>query len=158
MQGSIRRHERRLWQRKAVLFLTLGTLAACTRTPAVVIHANRGPVTVHVEVADTPDARAMGLMYRRNLAADAGMLFVFPHPARQSFWMKNTPLPLDMVFIGASQRIVGIVANTRPFSTNPLGVVAPSQYVLEVHAGFCATHGITTGDHVEFARVPLDSQ
>lgn len=117
------------------------------------IRSAHGPVAVKVEVADTPDARAHGLMYRRDLAPDAGMLFIFPAASEQQFWMKNTPLPLDMVFIGADRRIVGIVADTRPFSTNPLGVSAPSRYVLEVHAGFCASHGIATGDAMEFIGV-----
>ncbi len=125
----------------------------CIQRPAVVIHSGRGPVTVTVEVADTPDARAQGLMYRKDLAPDAGMLFLFDTPAQQRFWMKNTPLPLDMVFIAPDRRIAGIVANTKPFSTNPLGVDALSQYVLEVHAGFCAAHGIAVGDTVEFVRV-----
>jgi uncharacterized membrane protein (UPF0127 family) len=110
-------------------------------------------VAVQVEVADTPDARARGLMYRRDLPADGGMLFVFPSETEQQFWMKNTPLPLDMVFIGKELRIVGIVADTRPFTTTPAGVATPSQYVLEVHAGFCAGHGIAAGDRVEFLRV-----
>jgi uncharacterized protein len=139
--------------REALLFLGLVLVAACTRHPQVVIHSASGPVTVQVEIADTPDARARGLMYRRDLAADAGMLFIFSNEAEQSFWMKNTPLPLDMVFIGADRKIVGIVADTRPFTTNPLGVGAPSQYVLEVHGGFCAGHGIGAGDQVDFVRV-----
>lgn len=82
------------------------------------------------------------------------MLFVFPRETPQQFWMKNTPLSLDMVFIGSDRHIVGIVADTRPFTTNPLGVAAPSQYVLEVHAGFCARHGIDVGARVDFVRVP----
>jgi len=92
-------------------------------------------------------------MYRRRLAADAGMLFVFPTESDQQFWMKDTPLPLDMVFIGKQRHIVGIVSEARPFTTNPLGVGVPSQYVLEVNGGFCARHGITTGDAVEFVRI-----
>ena len=115
-------------------------------------------MTVQVEVVDTPDTRARGLMYRRDLPADGGMLFVFPSEAEQQFWMKSTPLPLDMVFIGKELRIVGIVANTRPFTATPQGVGTPSQYVLEVHAGFCAGHGIATGDRVEFLRVPATEQ
>ena len=107
-----------------------------------------------VEVADTPDARAHGLMYRRDLSADAGMLFVFSTASEQTFWMKNTPLPLDMIFIGSDRHIVGIVADTRPFTTNPLGVSTPSQYVLEVNAGFSAKHGVTTGNGVDFVRLP----
>ncbi len=131
----------------------LGILAACSHAPQVIVHSSRGPVTVKVEVADTPEARAHGLMYRQDLAADAGMLFIFPIESEQRFWMKNTPLPLDMVFIGHDRRIVGIVPDTRPFTTNQLGVPAPSQYVLEVHAGFCAAHGIAAGDSVDFVRV-----
>ncbi len=82
------------------------------------------------------------------------MLFVFPSETPQQFWMKNTPLPLDMLFIGTDRQVVGIVADTRPFSTNPLGVAAPSQFVLEVNAGFCARHGIETGTRVDFVGVP----
>jgi uncharacterized membrane protein (UPF0127 family) len=133
--------------------LALGLVAACSHSPEVIIRAARGPVTVKVEVADTPDTRARGLMYRQDLAADAGMLFIFPTQSEQKFWMKNTPLPLDMVFIGSDRRIVGIVPDTRPFTTNPLGVSGLSQYVLEVHAGFCAKHGVATGDSVDFVRV-----
>lgn len=152
MQGRSARGGRALCRAETVLSAAL-LLAACTPRPAVVIRSAHGALTVPVEVADTPDARARGLMYRRDLAENAGMLFLFSTPSAQRFWMKNTPLPLDMIFIGADHRIVGIVPNTRPFSTNPLGVDVPSQFVLEVHAGFCAQHGITTGDQVEFVRV-----
>jgi uncharacterized membrane protein (UPF0127 family) len=92
-------------------------------------------------------------MYRRDLGANAGMLFVFPNESDQRFWMKNTPLPLDMVFISTQRRIVGIVPETRPFTTNPLGVGIPSRYVLEVNGGYCARHGINTGDTVEFIGI-----
>lgn len=136
------------------MFLGSFWLAGCTPHPTVVIHAQGGPVRVQVEIVDTPDARAHGLMYRRDLAADAGMLFIFPTESPQSFWMKNTPLPLDMLFIGADRRIVGIVPDARPFTTNPVGVERPSQYVLEVNAGFCARHGVAGGDTVDFVQVP----
>jgi hypothetical protein len=128
-------------------------LSACSQSPAVVIHATRGAVTVPVEIADTPDKRATGLMYRRDLGADAGMLFLFAQASAQKFWMKNTPLPLDMIFIGPTAKIVGIVADTKPFTTNPLGPDEASQYVLEVNAGFAAKHGVAVGDQVEFLRV-----
>jgi len=140
-------------QREVALFLCVLGLAACARGPRVVIHAPSGDVAVAVEVADTPDARAHGLMYRKDLGADAGMLFVFPTESEQRFWMKNTPLPLDMIFIGANHHIVGIVADTRPFTTNPLGVDAPSEFVLEVNAGFCAKRGVTVGNAVDFVLV-----
>jgi uncharacterized membrane protein (UPF0127 family) len=136
-----------------LLLLAFLLLGGCQRGPAVIVRSAQGPVTVRVEVVDTPDSRARGLMYRRDLAADAGMLFIFEAESDQHFWMKNTPLPLDMIFVGANHKIVGIVADARPFSTNSLSVGAPSQYVVEVHAGFCAAHGIAAGDTVEFVRV-----
>lgn len=136
-----------------MLSVSCALLAACSQRPEVVIHSNHGPVAVQVEIADTPDARAWGLMYRRELGANAGMLFVFPNESDQQFWMKNTPLPLDMVFIGKQRYIVGIVPEARPFTTNSLGVGVPSQYVLEVNGGFCARHGINTGDTVGFVRI-----
>lgn len=137
-----------------MLLLAFTTLAACTRGPHVVVHAARGPVTVPVEIANTPATREHGLMYRTDLGADAGMLFLFPHDEDLQFWMKNTPLRLDMIFIDASRTIVGIVADTQPFSTQARGVGKPSRYVLEAHAGFCAKHGIASGDKIDFMQVP----
>jgi len=136
-----------------VLSVSCALLAACSQRPEVVIHSAYGPVTLQVEIADTPDTRARGLMYRRDLGANAGMLFVFPNESDQQFWMKNTSLPLDMVFIAKQRRIVGIVPEARPFTTNSRGVGVPSQYVLEVNGGFCARHGINAGDTVEFVRI-----
>jgi uncharacterized membrane protein (UPF0127 family) len=136
-----------------VLLLALAAFAACRQGPHVVVHAARGPVTVAVEIADTPTRRERGLMYRKDLGADAGMLFLFPQDDDLQFWMKDTPLPLDMVFIDASRTIVGIVADTRPFSRQALGVGKPARYVLEVHAGYCAKHGIAAGDKVDFEQV-----
>jgi hypothetical protein len=142
-----------LWQPGALLSVSYALLAACSQRPEVVIDSAHGSVTVQVEIADTPDTRARGLMYRRELGANAGMLFVFPNESDQQFWMKNTALPLDMVFIGKQRRIVGIVPQARPFTTNSLGAGIPSQYVLEVNGGFCARHGINAGDTVEFVRI-----
>lgn len=153
LQGSFGRLRHAFRHSEAALLLGCAALAACAPRPEVVIHSRRGPVAVQVEVAATPDTRARGLMYRRDLAPDAGMLFIFPNESDQQFWMKNTPLPLDMVFIGKQRRVVGIVAEARPFTTNPLGVGTPSQYVLEVNGGFCARHGISTGDAVDIMRV-----
>jgi hypothetical protein len=124
------------------------------RHPEVVIHVGAGSeVHVPVELASTEQDRARGLMYRRDLGADAGMLFVFPKTADHPFWMKNTPLPLDMIFIGEDLVVVGIVENAIPFSTRSLGVARPSRYVLEVHAGFSARNGIGPGDRVEFRNL-----
>lgn len=100
------------------------------------------PVEVDAEVALTPSERARGLMFRCRLADDAGMLFVFDASDRHTFWMANTPLSLDMIFIGADGRVVGVVEDAEPMSPHSYGVDAPSMYVLEVNAGFAARHGV----------------
>jgi len=139
---------------KVTLLLALAVIAACTEHPQVTIHAAAGPVRIPVELAVTPEARTRGLMYRRDLPSNGGMLFVFPQESLQRFWMRNTPLPLDLIFITAAHTVAGVVADARPFSEDMLGVSTPSQYVLEVHAGFAARHRIAAGDAVEFVRVP----
>ena len=131
-------------------------LAACAASPEVVLYSQTGtPVRVSVEIADSPEARRYGLMYRNALPDRHGMLFVFPGEAVRSFWMKNTPLSLDIIFIGAGGRVVHIAPHTRPFSEAPIpsgGQAA--QFVLEVKAGFCERHRISAGARVEFVRVP----
>jgi uncharacterized protein len=139
------------------LLVTSTIAAACASErggPRVVVHAAGGDVAVGVEVADTPSKRSFGLMYRRELADDAGMLFVFDETTVHSFWMKNTVLPLDMIFLDADRRVVGVVRDAVPFTTTPRSVDAPSRYVLEVHAGFGARHGIRAGDQVTFEGIP----
>jgi len=106
-----------------------------------------------VEIADTAQKRSFGLMYRRDLPELHGMLFLFPDEEPVSFWMKNTPLPLDIIFINAGRTVVGIAQNTTPFSEKPLPSGGPAQFVLEVNGGFCQRHGVAVGDRVEFAGV-----
>jgi uncharacterized protein len=125
--------------------------AGCARDPRLAIIGSEGArVSVRVEIADTNNQRELGLMFRRHLDEEAGMLFVFPGPAKQVFWMKNTYLPLDMVFADTDARIVGIVANAEPQSEAQLTVDAPAQYVLEVNGGFCSRHGVAAGDRLKF--------
>jgi hypothetical protein len=88
-------------------------------------------------------------MYRKDLAKFHGMLFVFPREQQLSFWMKNTPLPLDIIFINSTHTIVNIATNTQPFSEDPLPSGFPAQFVLEVNAGFCKQHDIAVGSQVE---------
>jgi hypothetical protein len=130
-------------------------LTACARGPAVILRTTDGAaVRVHVEVVNTPAGRTQGLMYRSELAADAGMLFVFPRDGVLHFWMKNTLIPLDMLFIDRDRRVVGIVANARPLSEQPVGPDTPARYVLEVNGGFAAAHRVSKGATVEFVDVP----
>ncbi len=110
-----------------------------------------------VEVAVTPEEHARGLMYRSQLADDAGMIFVFEEPSIQRFWMKNTLIPLDMIFIGTDRKIVGVVENAAPETESERMVGAPSQYVLEIGGGLAARLGIHRGETVDYQNVPSPS-
>ena len=127
--------------------------AACRAQPHVTIHTQKGDVGFQVEVAATPETRELGLMYRRDLPATHGMLFIFPAERVNSFWMKNTPIPLDMIFISRERRIVGVVHQTVPFSLDGRSVSVPSQYVLEINGGLSRRYGFQTGDVVRFKNV-----
>lgn len=113
------------------------------------------PVEVQVEIARTEQERARGLMFRKQLPENHGMLFVFDRPEHLSFWMKNTYLPLDMVFITDEMRVLGVVENATPLSTQSQQVPGNSQFVLEVNAGFCQAHGVRDGSRVRFLNIPL---
>lgn len=93
-------------------------------------------------------------MFRSELGAAQGMLFLFDRAEQLSFWMKNTSIPLDMIFITPQMRVLGVIENTEPFSTTSRSVPGLAQYVLEVNAGFAQTHGITAGTAVRFVGVP----
>jgi uncharacterized protein len=113
------------------------------------IDAGAKRVTFQVELARTPSERARGLMYRTHLAPDAGMLFVFDTEENEVFWMKNTLIPLDMIFIDHDLKIVGIVENAEPQTLTARSVGRPSQYVLEIGGGMSAQHGFRAGQTVE---------
>jgi uncharacterized membrane protein (UPF0127 family) len=138
-----------------VLLALLALLAACHDSrPAVVLTSKDGASTrVFVEIADTPDTQARGLMYRSHLDPDHGMVFLFDAEKDKSFWMKNTLIPLDMIFISRDGRIVGIHPNAEPFSLRAIRVGVPSQVVLEVNGGFAAAHGLAVGDHVTYRNI-----
>jgi hypothetical protein len=118
--------------------------------PTVLLHTGTQTLRVPVEVVRTEDERARGLMFRRELAAQQGMLFIFDQAEIQSFWMKNTYIPLDMIFINEAMQVVGVVENAEPLTTTSRRVRDPSRYVLEVNGGFAKRHGITAGTRVAF--------
>ena len=130
-----------------------GAVSVAARPAAVLVDVGSHRVTFRVELARTPAERETGLMFRKQLDADAGMLFLFERPALQTFWMKNTLIPLDMIFISASLEIVGIVANAEPETLTGRGVPIPSQFVLEIGGGLAAERGIRAGQRVEFRGV-----
>ncbi len=133
------------------IFVTLA-IAACQGGPTVEILAPNGSAraSVRVEIVDTPESRETGLMHRNHLDEMAGMLFVFRSSGALKFWMKNTEIPLDMIFADANRRIIGIVVNAVPYSERPVGPDAASEYVLEVNGGFSARRGVKVGDRLEF--------
>ena len=140
----------------AAALLLLGASGA-RGGPLATIHTSGGAVAVVLELATTPEAQERGLMYRTALADDHGMLFVFADDSDHQFWMKNTLIPLDMLFIARDDdgggHIVGIRADATPLSTAALGVGKPSRYVLEVPGGYAARRKIAPGDRVDFAGV-----
>ena len=105
---------------------------------------------IDIEIADNNQRRARGLMYRNSLPADAGMLFIFDTEEIQGFWMKNTYIPLDMLFVNANKEIVTIHANTTPLREWNYASTKPALYVVEVNAGYCAQKGIKDGDKIDF--------
>jgi uncharacterized membrane protein (UPF0127 family) len=132
----------------------LGAPASCGRdAPVAVLHGNNGPVRVRIEIVSTPAARSKGLMYRTALADDQGMLFVFDETSDHGFWMKNTFIPLDMIFIDETLAVVGVHENAVPQSTRNVSIGRPSRYVLEVPGGWSARHGISAGARVELPGV-----
>lgn len=112
-----------------------------------------GARAFQVEVADTPEKREVGLMYRRSMAADHGMLFDFDRPQTISMWMQNTYVSLDMVFVSREGRVTRIAENTEPLSTRVISSGGPVRYVVELVAGTAKRIGLKPGDRVEHPRI-----
>jgi uncharacterized membrane protein (UPF0127 family) len=123
-------------------------------TPKVYITSPSGEVAVNVEVVATEAKIERGLMYRQAMALDAGMLFMMGREYTWSFWMRNTLIPLDMLFIGKDKTVVGIVENAEPKTETLRKVDGPSLYVLEVNAGWSKQHQVAAGAKVRFENVP----
>lgn len=136
--------------------------AACThststptaRHPTVVLLPDGGSeVRVLVEIARRDPERVRGLMFRDRLEAGWGMLFLFENEQAHSFWMRNTYIPLDMIFISTARRVVGIVENAQPLTDEPRQIDQPSQFVLEVPGGWAAAHRIGPGTQIKFIDI-----
>ncbi|GAB3177362.1 DUF192 domain-containing protein [Telluribacter humicola] len=105
---------------------------------------------IDVEIADNEADRAKGLMYRSYMPDSVGMLFIFEQSEPQSFWMKNTILPLDILYVNENKEIVYIHKNTTPYSEQGLPSYDNAQYVVEVNGGFTDRYGIKVGDSITF--------
>lgn len=145
----------------AVLVLVTGFCVAAfaeTELPVeqLVVKTDGGEISFTVEVAATDAHRARGLMFREEMAEDAGMLFLFDTEGDRYFWMKNTPLSLDIIFIGSDGVIVNIARDTTPFSEKIVASTGPAKYVLEVLAGTSDRLGMKAGDTVRSASMKSD--
>lgn len=108
--------------------------------------------TLDIEIADDEYSTQTGLMYRKSMKNSQGMLFVFPDSDYRSFYMKNTEIPLDIIYISEDFRIVGIQKNAKPFDETSLPSEAPAKYVLEINAGLSDAWNLEKGDYIEFSR------
>lgn len=139
-----------------VLALAVAGLSAAIAAPKLeplTFETAGGPQVFQIEVADTPKQREVGLMYRRSLAPDHGMLFDFGRPQEVSMWMQNTYVSLDMVFVGEDARVTRIAESTEPLSTRIIPSEGPARYVVELLAGSAKRIGLKPGDRVVHPRV-----
>jgi uncharacterized membrane protein (UPF0127 family) len=126
-------------------------------TPPVLAHGKitapeaKNAPALDVEIADTPATEQRGLMYRTKLGANQGMIFVWPSESRRTFWMHNTCLPLDMLFLAKDGTIVGLLEQVPTLNDRPRSVRCPAAYVLEVNAGWSRRHGLKPGMKLELA-------
>ncbi|MEO0500468.1 MAG: DUF192 domain-containing protein [Pseudomonadota bacterium] len=151
---------------RVLTLVLMPVLVACTAQPApsdtapagtaaredgllsLAVETETGRHDYLVEVARTPAEQARGLMFRQELGADRGMIFPYDPPAPQGFWMKNTYVPLDIIFIAEGGRIESVAANTVPLSTSTYESKGPVVAVLELNAGEAARIGAGPGDRV----------
>jgi uncharacterized membrane protein (UPF0127 family) len=107
---------------------------------------------IEIEIADNVEEIKQGLMFRQKMDEGKGMLFIFPDMQPRGFWMKNTLIPLDIIYVDADKTIVSIQKNTTPLSEKNLPSDSDAQYVIEVNAGFSDRYGLKAGDKVDFQR------
>lgn len=139
----------------AVLATAAGASAACA--PATVeLRGEFGSARFTVEVADEPDERSVGLMNRESMPASAGMLFVYEAPQRATFWMKNTLIPLDMIFADETGTVTGVHENAVPLDETVIDGGPGVQYVLEINGGLAGAMGIGAGDEMRHPAIPSD--
>lgn len=128
-------------------------VATPVRNDQAILLTSTGAHPFSIEIADDPIERSRGLMFREEMARDHGMLFDFGDEAERFFWMKNTPLSLDIIYIRGDGTVVSIAAGTTPFSTDSIPSDGPAQFVLEVNAGVADEIGLAPGDTLLHRRV-----
>lgn len=106
---------------------------------------------IDIEIADNTPERMQGLMYRKSMDENRGMLFIFQDNEQRGFYMRNTVIPLDIIFLDSVRQVLKIIKNTTPFSERTLESGSPAKYVVEVNAGYTERHGIKEGDKIKFS-------
>jgi uncharacterized membrane protein (UPF0127 family) len=137
----------------ALALFTVAPLASFAAESDLTLHTSEGEFRFNVEVVDTAETRAQGLMFRTELAEDAGMLFDFKEEREVSFWMQNTLIPLDMIFVGSDGIVDTIHVNARPQDPTSIPSEVPVQFVLEIPGGRSVEIGLKPGDRMEHDRV-----
>lgn len=139
-------------KRAFLLFCFLFLLSCTSKQEVVTLITATSEIPVSVEIADEMNEQTIGLMYRTELALDHGMLFLFSEEKQRVFWMKNTKIPLDIIFVDGSGRIVDIKENFEPCVVSDCEKYysLPALYALEVNAGFVAENKIGVGDSLHF--------
>ncbi len=132
----------------AALLFALAPVASAADRETVIVITEAGEHTFRVEIADDPREQERGLMFRRSMADDEGMLFPYSTDRRASFWMRNTYIPLDIIFIEANGTIESIAERTTPLSEKSVRSKGPVRFVLEINGGLSDTLGIAPGDRV----------
>jgi len=128
-------------------------IEGCSDIPSAYINTGNDSIHISLEIARTPKEREKGLMFREELDRDKGMLFVFDDEAPRSFWMKNTLIPLDMMFIDSEKKIIKIIENAQPCRNDPCRHYSseiPAMYVLEMNSGFVRKNNIKEEDRIIF--------
>jgi uncharacterized membrane protein (UPF0127 family) len=137
----------------AVVVTVLMPVAACSGDNSLTLHTAKGNFNFNVEVVDTPAGLQRGLMFRQELAKDAGMLFDFKDSEQVSFWMMNTYIPLDMIFIRADGTVANVHVNARPQDPTGIPSDGPVMFVLEIPGGRSVEIGLEAGDTVDHPRI-----
>lgn len=138
----------------AFICVWFAATASAQEKSLLMVETKAGPKhSFFVELAQTPEQQAKGLMFREQLPMNAGMLFLYPQPQGVAFWMKNTPLSLDIIFVAPGGKILNIAANTTPMSEAAIPSAGPVVAVLEINAGLSAKLGIAPGDVIRHPKI-----